>query len=74
MDGQGDLEAVKEVLVSERTEMRGKVIADGLENHGGGKGEADQALKDILKVTEGHPGSSPGSMCLVGNLPNAQCV
>lgn len=75
LDGQGDLEEVNEVLVGERTEMRGKVMGDGLENHGGRMGEADQALIDVLKiwvlVTAGLPRSSPGSLCLLGNSPKA---
>lgn len=79
LDGQGDLEEVNEVLVGERTEMRGKVMEDGLENPRGGLGEAEQALQDVLKIwvlaTEGLPRSSPGSCaywatCLMPRVSN----
>lgn len=38
-------------------------MGNGLENHGGATGEADQTLKDVLKIwvltTAGIPSSSP---------------
>lgn len=45
-------------------------MGDGLENHGGGMGEADQ--KDVLKIqvlaTVGLPRSSPGFLVPIGQL------
>lgn len=38
LDKQGIWEKMNKVLVSGRTQMRGKIIGDGLENHGRGLG------------------------------------